>query len=132
PGGPPGLVMSRWRGRRRGTGPLLELPHGDLLEIFVIDPYSAAVTDDELGITLHVVPAKFPRPRKRERAARLLQQLEVPIEDFLLEFPPCGAGLGNELGEALEARCSSARGRAREKRSQENRYGPGTQGHHRG
>src|SRR5207249_9072222 len=109
------FVISREKGGRRGTERLVEFPHRDLLEIFVIDPYPGAITDDELGIRLHVVPAKFPRPRKRERAARLLQQLEVPIEDFLLEFPPCGAGLGNELGEALEARCSRARGRAREK-----------------
>src|SRR5438552_2424922 len=70
---PHGFVISREKGCRRRTERLVEFSHCDLLEIFVIDPYSGAVTDDELGIRLHVVPAKFPRPRKRERAARFLQ-----------------------------------------------------------
>src|SRR6266705_2870996 len=73
--------------------------------------------------------SKLPRPRKRERAARLLQQFEVAIEDLLLEFSPCGEGLGDKLREALQARCPSARHRTCEKRPQENRHEPGTQGH---
>src|SRR6267378_1313002 len=66
---PHGLVISREQRSRRGTERLVEFPHRDLLQIVGIGPNPGAVADDGLGIGPHVVPARLPRPRKRERAA---------------------------------------------------------------
>ena len=70
--------------RRRRRQRFVELAHGDLLQVGVVEPDARAVGDDDLAVRLAIVPAKAIRTRDRQRAARFVDRLAVAIREACL------------------------------------------------
>src|SRR5207344_2389550 len=65
------FVAAREQCRRARSECPFESPHGHLVEILVVEPDAAAVTDDDLLLRLVVFPAKFARTRELHGSGRL-------------------------------------------------------------
>src|SRR5258706_4220969 len=71
--------------RRGGAQHARNAPHGDLVQVGIVDPHTLAVADDDL-LRLDIGPAEAARAQEREAALRVLHQLAGAVIDLLLEI----------------------------------------------